>query len=295
MKYSTCDECGSTFKPAVSPMKNLCPNCAHYLYDYPNCNHDFENCVCTTCGWDGSTSAFVKNGLSKDMAPFKVYTIPGLGLDSRIFQQLDIPFVDLHHLNWIEPQSLKETIQDYAHRFSLQIDTSSSPVVLIGHSFGGVLAQEISKILPVSKIILISSITHESEKPFAFTLLKVSRLYKLVTPMSIWVSVLFWGYFFDFQRFKDLRFFQKIIRNSRYSVLMWSFKTIFEWKSASKITVPIVRIHGKLDRTFFIKKQNQIKYVIESGGHFLVFKRTNEINRILNDELAELHSMKHSP
>jgi hypothetical protein len=53
-----CDECESTYFATSSQMAKLCPECAHLLYGYPICHHSFENGRCTTCGWDGSHSAF---------------------------------------------------------------------------------------------------------------------------------------------------------------------------------------------------------------------------------------------
>ena len=55
-----CDECGSSFRKGSSRMERLCPECAHYLYGYPNCGHHFENGRCILCGWDGSESGYVK-------------------------------------------------------------------------------------------------------------------------------------------------------------------------------------------------------------------------------------------
>jgi predicted RNA-binding Zn-ribbon protein involved in translation (DUF1610 family) len=55
-----CDECGSAFIPAASRMANLCPECAHWLYGYPSCVHQFVGGRCASCGWDGSVSAYVQ-------------------------------------------------------------------------------------------------------------------------------------------------------------------------------------------------------------------------------------------
>lgn len=55
-----CDECGSTFIAARSAMSGLCAECAHQLYGYPACAHDFENGRCRHCGWDGSVSEFLR-------------------------------------------------------------------------------------------------------------------------------------------------------------------------------------------------------------------------------------------
>lgn len=41
-------------------MSELCPECAHLLYGYPNCSHVWTEGRCTACGWDGSQSAYIR-------------------------------------------------------------------------------------------------------------------------------------------------------------------------------------------------------------------------------------------
>lgn len=45
-----CDECNSPFYTESSKMAFLCPECAHQLYGYPPCEHDFSNGICHKCG-----------------------------------------------------------------------------------------------------------------------------------------------------------------------------------------------------------------------------------------------------
>lgn len=56
-----CNECESEFLTTASKMENLCPECAHRLYGYENCEHLFENGRCTHCLWNGETSNYLKN------------------------------------------------------------------------------------------------------------------------------------------------------------------------------------------------------------------------------------------
>jgi len=49
-----CDECNCSFKKDSSEMIALCPECAHHLYDYVNCTHEFENGKCKICFGDSS-------------------------------------------------------------------------------------------------------------------------------------------------------------------------------------------------------------------------------------------------
>jgi hypothetical protein len=54
-----CDECGSDYV-AASQMSRPCAECAHWLYGYPRCEHEFAGGRCSKCGWDGSVSEYVR-------------------------------------------------------------------------------------------------------------------------------------------------------------------------------------------------------------------------------------------
>lgn len=54
-----CDECGSEYLASSSKMVSLCPECAHVLYGYENCDHEFKDGKCTLCLWDGSRSDYI--------------------------------------------------------------------------------------------------------------------------------------------------------------------------------------------------------------------------------------------
>lgn len=61
----SCDECGSTYFADSSAMSSLCTECAHHLYGYPVCEHDFREHRCTRCGWDGSRSEYIRGLLAR--------------------------------------------------------------------------------------------------------------------------------------------------------------------------------------------------------------------------------------
>ena len=54
-----CDECESEYYSDTSEMMQLCSDCSHYLYGYPNCNHEFENRRCSKCHWNGKSSKYI--------------------------------------------------------------------------------------------------------------------------------------------------------------------------------------------------------------------------------------------
>ncbi len=40
-------------------MENLCPECSNVLYEYQNCEHQFENKRCIKCYWNGKSTAYL--------------------------------------------------------------------------------------------------------------------------------------------------------------------------------------------------------------------------------------------
>ena len=92
-----------------------------------------------------------------------IYCVSGLGADERVFQKLKLEGYQPIHIRWVEPEN-KESITDYAKRLTEQI--KSDEPILIGLSFGGIIAIEIAKQINTKKVILISSTKNQQEVPF---------------------------------------------------------------------------------------------------------------------------------
>ncbi len=87
-----------------------------------------------------------------------VYLISGLGADRTVFRNLIFSEgVKIHYLDWITPKT-KESLRDYALRLAEGIDTSRT-FCIMGLSFGGMLATEMTSVLKPQRTILISSIS----------------------------------------------------------------------------------------------------------------------------------------
>src|SRR5690554_6052070 len=92
----------------------------------------------------------------------KIYLFSGLGVDQRVFDTINFDGLNAEFIDWINPLE-KETITEYAARISRKI--SEKDVILIGLSFGGIIAIEVAKIIPVKKVILIASAKTKVELP----------------------------------------------------------------------------------------------------------------------------------
>jgi predicted esterase YcpF (UPF0227 family) len=76
--------------------------------------------------------------------------VPGLAAGKKIFEYISLPnhLYDVRVLEWISPNK-KESIKQYAKRMAALIIEKN--IILIGVSFGGVMAQEMSFFLKIKK------------------------------------------------------------------------------------------------------------------------------------------------
>ncbi len=204
-----------------------------------------------------------------------VYLMPGMSANSLIFEKIEFPSnYTLHYLEWIDP-SKDESLEDYAKRFSKLI-IHNDPI-LIGVSFGGVLVQEISKIIKHKKLIIISSIKCNEELPPHMKFGKITKSYKLL-PLK-WIN--------DFESLisfvlgpkikKRLELYRKYLSVRDENYLSWCIRELIEWKQ-NKPLDNIIHIHGSKDVIF---PTNLLSDYIElpGGDHAMILKRAEWINK----------------
>ena len=82
--------------------------------------------------------------------------MPGMAASPKIFEFIifPAPFV-IHYLSWIPPNK-NETLSAYALRMCKRVKQPNP--ILLGVSFGGLLVQEMAKLIVVDKVVIVSSI-----------------------------------------------------------------------------------------------------------------------------------------
>jgi esterase/lipase len=204
----------------------------------------------------------------------EIYLISGLGADKRVFDFLDLSDFKVNYINWIDPGN-NESIEDYAFRISKQIN-SVNPV-LIGVSFGGMIAIEIGKNIEVDKIVLISSAQSKQDIPFVYRFIGQLKLNKLI-PTSLLQNVNFLTYwFFGVKNQTEKALLKSIIRDTDANFLRWAIDKIVNWNNVSEVH-NIITIHGVSDRILPIQKPD---YEIAEGGHLMIINKAREVSRIL--------------
>lgn len=221
----------------------------------------------------------------------RVYCLCGLGSDERIFSKLTWDQdIDIHYIQWLIPEK-DEQLVNYAGRMAKSIDTASD-FILIGVSFGGIMAIEITKIIPVKKLILISSVETHHQIPTWMKLCGKLKLYTLIPtgvlhdirPLKLFEPIenYFLGAYTKDQ--KDLA--NEYRKNVNPHYLKWSIKQILNWKNeiAPK---DVHHLHGTADRIFPIKNVTPT-HTIDSGRHFMLYHKPEEVSIILKDLLKKM-------
>ncbi|MCK5815043.1 MAG: alpha/beta hydrolase [Flavobacteriaceae bacterium] len=205
--------------------------------------------------------------------------MPGLAANSKIFQQINLPKdrFELHYLEWIMPISVTETLEDYALRMSEFIKEKNT--ILIGVSFGGILVQEIGKIINPKKIVIISSIKSNKEFSKQLQLIKRTKSYLFFPSSSITTLE---NIIYRFSKKKTQKRIEGYkmylsVRNPLY--LKWAIHATLHW-SQKNPPPNILHIHGTADHIFPIK--NITNYIpIQNGPHVMIITKAKEINALL--------------
>jgi pimeloyl-ACP methyl ester carboxylesterase len=213
-----------------------------------------------------------------------IYVFSGLGADKRVFQKIDFGNYKPEFINWIKPKK-NETLLDYCGRLSEQI-TEVKPI-LIGISFGGIVAQEIANIIETKKLILLATIESREELPIHLKILGNLKIDKIIPTKLLRVHNFLTDYFFGVKTKQNSEILKNILADMDEDFLKWALRQIAEWKPTKQLkTLPRITIHGTQDRILPISKNKKYDFVINGGGHFFTLTHENEINNILKKELA---------
>ena len=213
-----------------------------------------------------------------------VYFIPGLGASSRIFEHIKLPpeKFQMHFLEWFIPEK-GMSFEDYAQKMAEEIRHDQP--VLIGVSFGGMLAQEMAKLLTVEKVIIISSIKQKSEMPKRLLFAKYTKVHRLLPTGLVNNVELLAKYAFGETVTKRLSLYEQYlgIRDKYY--LDWSIDKIVHWGQKS-YPPDLVHIHGDRDAVFPVGPiENYLR--VKGGTHTMILHRFKWFNERLPTIILE--------
>lgn len=202
-----------------------------------------------------------------------IYCISGLGADEKAFEKLHVNGCSFKCLRWISPLT-KESLSSYAKRMLEQIEESN--LIILGLSFGGMLAVEMAKQIAIEKLILLSTAKTYKEMPvwmrWAGTLnlhklipIKLTRLTEKANDRRMGIETIEEKQFVDYYR-----------KNADEKYVDWAVDQILNWKN-TWVPESAFHIHGEKDRMFPIRNIRPT-HVIKGGTHIMVLNRAEEVS-----------------
>jgi pimeloyl-ACP methyl ester carboxylesterase len=208
----------------------------------------------------------------------RAYFISGLGADARIFANVRLPaHVAIHHVPWLEPEK-NEPLQAYCRRMALGLRTDE-PFILVGLSFGGLVAIEWNRFLRPAFTFILSSVTTDKDFPWTFRLIKAfglqrvspSLLKKIPSPLYNWI---FGAYLPE-----EKRMLRSFLREVTPSYLSWSMNAVLTWRNPAR-PPKLLHLHGSEDR-IFPRHSTHADVWIEHTGHFMAYDHADEVNKVM--------------
>ncbi len=207
----------------------------------------------------------------------KIYGISGLGADKSVFDFLTLD-VALIPIDWITPHQ-KEGIEQYSKRLSTVIDVDAD-FCLIGVSFGGLIATEISKILNPKLTILISSAATKNELRPLFRIFGKTGLIRILPTKLFDPPRCIANYIFGA---KNKIVLQEILDDTDLSFAKWAVNALINWKNTEPLN-SVIKINGTHDK-LIPPRGNTAMELIDKGEHFMIVDRAEEVSALINDRI----------
>jgi len=211
------------------------------------------------------------------------YLIPGLGADERVFRRLRLSG-KVQVLAWLPPESPTEPLPHYAARLAGAVPPDA-PCWLVGVSFGGLLAQEIGRLRPLARVVLISSLGSPQELPPLLRFGRVTGLHRLLPFGLLKALPRLAQWFFGARGGTEYRLLRQILHDTAPAFARWATAQLLAWRGPGAPTA--VRLHGTHDRLLPAPISTRIDYRLPGAGHFLIVSHAQQVSQILNALAAQ--------
>lgn len=210
--------------------------------------------------------------------------IPGLGADARVFEEYVKSFPDSVVLEWLSPMPA-ENLETYARRLARSV-TPSPPCIVVGLSFGGMLAPYVAEEVGAGYCVLLASARSGRDFPrwyragrflcrwFPWLILMMIALGKCGVRVLNWLPGSKWRSVREQFLGSPTRQMFLFLR----MILDWAFEN----PEVPERKTPLLQIHGEKDRLIPIKNVRP-DVVIPGGGHLFLLTHFDAVLPILQE------------
>jgi pimeloyl-ACP methyl ester carboxylesterase len=214
--------------------------------------------------------------------------LPGIGGNELLFAKQKIAFPQAQVPMWLKPRP-KENLREYVQRWSPDWATGS---VLVGMSFGGMVALEMARHFPVRAVVLISSLWDKSVIDRQFVLLEQAS--RLVPNAALRPILQTFGPRAVKRRNQlspeDESRLRQMAGEVDLDFARWACRAVISWDGAldlvDKPDFKLIAVHGAKDPV--IRLPSRIPdwlHLVEDGRHFLPYSHPDLVNAMVQQAL----------
>ena len=185
-------------------------------------------------------------------------------------------------VKWLKNKE-EESLNEYSRRIIGKYKIQKDDIVA-GLSFGGIIAQEIARILNQSKVILISSFRDKSDLRYIYRIGLKSNLYKLAPSFRVPVIDEFVANYLNSENEESKPIIKQMLDETDYQLLKWSLEKIAEIPSNPNDEFIKYNIIGNNDMILKTWK-NEYTSIIDGGSHFMVYEKSEEVTSTIREIL----------
>ncbi len=176
---------------------------------------------------------------------------------------------------WPTPAS-GDTLASYVNKALKPL--SHKPQAFLGYSFGALMALEAHKSYPSTRLLLLSCAVQAHEQPWAYDLLRKTRLLHFLPDHLVWQTVKTFSFLAPSNERRRYKMFLDKTPSALYA---WALRMQLE----TQLEVPhyIWRLHGLHDTVFPKRYIHNTQWT--EGGHLLLETRTEAVANWLNEGL----------
>ncbi len=209
----------------------------------------------------------------------RVWVLPGMGADSRIFRSLKFPW-SATFLEWLDPKD-GETISSYADRLLNGHDIADNDLIF-GYSFGGIVAQDWASRNKVQRVVLLNSLHHKSTvRPF-FRLLSLTGILRWAPKNSV-IKFIFFLARLHSKPTSQLDLTIEMMEQFDDRYYRWVLKEILSWNHPTPLC-PIDVIQGEVDPVFLHSTYEEKRtWTLKDAAHLSFQTHGQEISYLLKE------------
>ncbi|MEM8506928.1 MAG: alpha/beta hydrolase [Bacteroidota bacterium] len=204
--------------------------------------------------------------------------MPGMAASPDIFGniKLDPSQFQFHYLEW-KPPKKGISFTSYAQQMCTSVKHPNP--TLLGVSFGGMLVQEMAKLIAPKKTIIVSSVKSHQELPKRMLFAKYTKVHKLLPTGLVNNVELLAKYAFGETVTKRLELYEKYLAIRDKYYIDWAIDNIVSWQQQDP-PKNIIHIHGEKDAVFPIANIKECIRV-KNGTHTMIIHRAKWFNEHL--------------